>query len=265
MGDPFAIDGPALISFSGGRTSGYMLRRILDSGLRPDVRIAFANTGRERPETLDFVHEIESRWGCDLAWLERPDGGGFRRVSYETASRDGSPFASLIAQRKFPPNPVTRFCTQELKIRAIRDWMRSEGFDHWTMVVGIRADEPSRVARMRAPTADRWDRIVPLADAGVTEADVLAYWRAQPFDLRLRTWEGSCDLCFLKGAAKIRRILEDRPDLAAWWVGQESKGATFRSDRPDYAAQLRAVQQQVRMPFACEAEMDDLGDCICHE
>lgn len=29
--DPFLIEGPAVISFSGGRTSGYMLRRILDA------------------------------------------------------------------------------------------------------------------------------------------------------------------------------------------------------------------------------------------
>lgn len=32
--DPFLIEGPAVISFSGGRTSGYMLRRVLDAGLQ---------------------------------------------------------------------------------------------------------------------------------------------------------------------------------------------------------------------------------------
>jgi len=32
-----------------------MLRRILDEGLRPDVHVIFADTGKERNETYDFV------------------------------------------------------------------------------------------------------------------------------------------------------------------------------------------------------------------
>ena len=53
----FAIDGPAYVSFSGGRTSGYMLRKILDAhgGVLPsNVHVIFANTGDELPPTLDF-------------------------------------------------------------------------------------------------------------------------------------------------------------------------------------------------------------------
>lgn len=38
MSDPFNLrgTGPALVSFSGGKTSGYMTRRILDHGLDDD-------------------------------------------------------------------------------------------------------------------------------------------------------------------------------------------------------------------------------------
>lgn len=61
--DHFKIDGPAVISFSGGRTSGLMLRRCLDAGLQPDVHVLFANTGKERPETLDFVRDCGLNWG----------------------------------------------------------------------------------------------------------------------------------------------------------------------------------------------------------
>jgi 3'-phosphoadenosine 5'-phosphosulfate sulfotransferase (PAPS reductase)/FAD synthetase len=69
---PFHIDGPALISFSGGRTSAYMLRRILDEGLRPDVHVVFADTGRERDETYAFVREVEEQWGAEIHWVKRP-------------------------------------------------------------------------------------------------------------------------------------------------------------------------------------------------
>ena len=49
----------------------------------------FANTGREREETLAFVRECGERWGVAITWLERPAGGGFRVVTPDTAAREG--------------------------------------------------------------------------------------------------------------------------------------------------------------------------------
>lgn len=146
--NPFEIEGPAVISFSGGRTSGYMLRRILDEGVRPNVHVLFANTGRERPETLQFILECQTRWGVPIHWLERGRG----EVDWAKCGIDGEPFADLITKKKFLPNPIARFCTQELKIKPMRDWMMAQGYDHWTNAVGIRADEPRRIAKMRAGT-----------------------------------------------------------------------------------------------------------------
>jgi len=219
---PFVIEGPAMISFSGGRTSGYMLRRILDEGLRPDVHVIFADTGKERNETYDFVRTIAERWAVPVHWVHRP---GY--------------FAQLITDRNYLPNPVARFCTQDLKLKPMREWMLAAGHEHWTNVVGIRADEPRRVARIREASEtrkERWDIVLPLAETGVTEADVMAFWAAQPFDLALKRHEGNCDLCFLKGPKIRQQIMRDRPDLTVWWAAQEARiGATFRNDCPSYA------------------------------
>lgn len=272
--DPFRIEGPALISFSGGRTSAYMLRRILDAHggeLPADVHVTFANTGKEREETLAFVAECGSRWNTGIHWLERGEDGAMREVSFASASRSGEPFKALIDQRGYLPNPVTRFCTSELKIRVMRDYARSLGWKNWTNVLGLRADEPARVARVaRANTnRDPWDNAMPLAKAGVTEADIMAYWNAQPFDLRLSRGEGNCDLCFLKSAATISAIIERRPDLATWWAEAEAEaraskpsGATFRMDRPSYAKLIEAVKRQDRFDFG---DRDRLSDCFCTE
>jgi hypothetical protein len=56
------------------------------------------------------------------------------------------------------------------------------------------------------------------------------------FDLQLDQHEGNCDLCFLKGAGKIQRIMRARPDLADWWIQMETvieggAGGTERTRR----------------------------------
>lgn len=234
---PYRITGPAKISFSGGRTSAYMLRKILDAHggqLPDDVHVLFANTGKELDETLDFVHACSQRWGVPVHWIERdPDSEtGYREVTYETAARAGEPFQRLIEDRNYLPNPVTRFCTQELKIRAMKAWMMDHGYEHWTNVIGLRHDEPRRVTRIRSSTEkDRWGIDLPLDDAGVVVADIDAYWKASPFDLGLKKWEGNCDICFLKGKAKRMRIMRDTPSAAHWWIAQEVTVRTPKTDR----------------------------------
>jgi hypothetical protein len=89
-----------------------------------------------------------------------------------------------------------------------------------------------------------------LADAGVAQADVQAFWKAHSFDLGLdfrdgTTALGNCDLCFLKGPYQITSLVLDKTERAVWWAGQEQKiGATFRSDRPSYAAMLKFSKDQ---------------------
>jgi 3'-phosphoadenosine 5'-phosphosulfate sulfotransferase (PAPS reductase)/FAD synthetase len=267
--DPFLITGPAVISFSGGRTSAFMLWRILQAhgGTLPDdVVVSFQNTGREMPATLDFVRDCGEFWGIEVVWLEyRRDAATGHvstvRVTYDTASRAGEPFAQMIGGKMMLPNPVTRFCTIELKIRALKRWLMTElGWLHWRNVVGLRADEMGRVERALGPQRDRWTNLTPLADAGVTKMDVLRFWRGQNFDLALAgPWEGNCDGCFLKSRGAIARMMADHPERMEWWVASEhriestkrpGKGSVFRSDRDDYATMAHDVRDQGVLPMS---------------
>jgi len=72
MKNPYRIDGPAVISFSGGRSSGFMLYNILeayDGKLPDDIQVVFSNTGLEHRETYEFIHRIEENW-TPITWLE---------------------------------------------------------------------------------------------------------------------------------------------------------------------------------------------------
>jgi len=82
MASPYILpNGNVAIAFSGGRTSAYMLHQILEaSGDLPErVIVSFQNTGREMPETLDFMQECGDRQGdwifdTEGALCQAPDG-----------------------------------------------------------------------------------------------------------------------------------------------------------------------------------------------
>jgi hypothetical protein len=259
--DPFKIDGPTCISFSGGRTSAYMLWRVLQSngGLPAEAVVCFANTGKEEEATLRFVDRCSREWGVPIQWVEyRAPPSTFEVVTFDTASRGGEPFEALMRHRSLLPNPMTRFCTTELKIRPMARLLRSRGFEGtmddlenfaW---LGIRADEPRRLTKMGVGRA-------PLAAAGIGSQDVGAFWRSHPFDLALpnqggKTMHGNCDLCFLKPAAQVKSLICEKPERAVWWARMEreipalgrttANGSVFRMDRPGYAAMAKLAVAQ---------------------
>ena len=103
--DPYRVPRPAVISFSGGRTSGYMLKHVLDAhgGRLPgDVAVVFANTGMEcHPATLDLVAACGRAWAMDIVWVEY-DWDLPRRtrvVHHPTAPRDGQSYERLVGCR----------------------------------------------------------------------------------------------------------------------------------------------------------------------
>jgi 3'-phosphoadenosine 5'-phosphosulfate sulfotransferase (PAPS reductase)/FAD synthetase len=280
----YQMSGTTVVSSSGGRTSAYMLRQVLDTNDDlSELIVTFANTGKEHPATLDFVQECSERWGVPIVWLEyRNDERGFAIVDYQTASRDGQPFEDLIRKRSYLPNPVTRFCTIDLKIRIIHKYLRSLGMstedDPVDMMTGIRADEPRRVAKIRHRKSTSESKhatmVMPLADAGVGVQDVTNFWKAQPFDLMLptingRTLEGNCDLCFLKGAKQVYSIIASDRQKAEWWARMErtakssssttGDGALFRFDRPSYQQMLDYSDTQLDM----FADHDEAIACFC--
>jgi 3'-phosphoadenosine 5'-phosphosulfate sulfotransferase (PAPS reductase)/FAD synthetase len=265
--NPYLINSPTCISFSGGRTSAYMLWRVLEAhkmSLPEEAIVCFANTGKEDEATLRFVRDCSTNWRVPIVWIEYQEAENtadrWRLVDFETASRNGEPFEALIRTRNYLPNPVARFCTVELKVRAIHRFLKSIGWTEWDSMLGIRADEPRRLAKIgNQDYGKHEEKCAPLGQAGITKEDVGAFWRAQTFDLGLPnnngvTMHGNCDLCFLKGGAQIMSLIAEKPERAIWWAKMEAlalaskpSGAIFRSDRPSYASMAKFAANQVDM------------------
>lgn len=251
MISPYKIDGPALISFSGGRTSAFMLHEILRAhgGTLPDdVRVAFANTGKEREETLRFVHECGTRWGVHVHWVEwRDDDIGFEAVGFDSASRNGEPFAALIEKKQRLPNWRERWCTGFLKVEAMFALMRSFGHEpgEYAEVIGLRADEELRMWRGKERAdADKRRVAYPLGRAKIMKRDVLAFWARQPFDLGLVPGAGNCTLCFLKSQRTRMALMRQWPGEADWWIEMERSTDGFFDRRTRYAYLAAQVQAQ---------------------
>lgn len=254
LSDPYRIAGPALISFSGGRTSAYMLKMIVDAhgGTLPDdVHVTFANTGKEREETLRFVHDCATLWGIRVRWLEfrsrktsLPIEQRFEEVGYNSASRSGEPFEALIRDKQYTPNAVMRWCTAELKVRVMKWFMQSLGYKNWINVVGLRHDEQHRVAKSRKPNKEAWTNALPLDDAKVSNRDVRAFWRQQDFDLQLLPFEGNCDGCFLKARPKLWEIERTCPGTLQWWSDMETLIRGQFVTEYSYAELMRDVRRQ---------------------
>ena len=265
--NPYKITEPTCISFSGGRTSAYMLYQVLQAhgGKMPDDGIVcFANTGKEEEATLKFVNDCSVNWGVKIHWIEYQDhedpAQRYKEVTYETASRNGEPFEAIIRKRQYLPNPVTRFCTSELKIRTMACFLKHSGlFDDCTKSelenaswIGLRYDEDRRATKIK----DK--RRIPLFTAGVTVQHISDFWNQQSFNLELptykgRTLAGNCDLCFLKPLNQVATLIAENPARATWWVKMEAlalalaskpSGATFRKDRPNYESMVKFAADQ---------------------
>lgn len=277
---------PLAIMFSGGRTSGYMLHVLLEiyGGSFPEdrVKVLFQNTGRELPETLDFVQRCSSEWNVPITWLEfsSTEPNRLRVVDHDSASRKGEPFRDLFTMpvnhrdgTRSPlhrlPAPWNRTCTGELKLNlANRYLIKVLGWPRtYYSAVGLRVDELSRVIRQRRRTYRRYVSVHPLYNLGVSQHDVVDFWSEQAFDLDLDPSEGlgNCDLCFLKPADRIKKIIASRPYLADFWIELEEMPRKYRAFRPDRPSYRELRDQALAGNLGYEREDPFINDCSCTE
>lgn len=222
--------GLILVSFSGGRTSALLARMMQVSPLWSGHRkiFVYANTGKEREETLRFIKECDERWSLGVVWVEaaidprKRFGTKHRIVSFESAIRNTDPasehhpFIAMVKKYGIPTHAFPH-CTRELKERPIASFMASTfpGQAYQT-AIGIRADEAHRVKAKPG-------YIYPLVDLRIDEEAVRTFWDRQGFDLGLKDYEGNCDLCFKKSLRKRLTILAQNPQLASFWAALEGE------------------------------------------
>ena len=221
-----------VISMSGGRTSGFMGKWMIDNkeivakhyGIPLNLLkyiFVFANTGMEAEESLEFMRDTSDNFNMDCVWLEgvanhgKKIKTGFRQTSFEKAYRIEQykdvkhPMHDYIIKYG-QPNQSYMSCTRELKQNTIVSYLESIGLSEQEVytAIGIRTDEATRCS----DSAHKRNLIYPLVDIRPTnEPEILTWWKQYEWDLKIERHMGNCVMCYEKCSISLNKVYNEMP------------------------------------------------------
>ncbi|WP_188262694.1 phosphoadenosine phosphosulfate reductase family protein [Azospirillum tabaci] len=271
-----------VLGLSGGRDSAALAVFMRQHHPELDIEYFFTDTGKELPEVYEFLGRLEGFLGKPIERLN-PD-------------RD---FDFWLTQYKhFLPSPKTRWCTRQLKIRPMEQWLRPslEAGVKVVSYIAIRADEDYREGY--ASTHPNLSVRLPFRERGIDKDGVLdlldAYGVGLPDYYRWRSRSG-CTFCFYQQKIEWVRLLDEHPDAfdeakryeknavehgsPFTWSQGESLEELARPERiaqikEEHVKRLARLEQRRRVnPLRSDAEPLDIDDiygtakvCIsCHK
>ncbi len=257
-----------VVLFSGGRTSAFLAKYIKEHPYYKNSIFVFMNTGKEREETLIFADRCDKEFGLNLVWLEakvnneKGKGTTYEIVDFDSASINGEPFEAML--KKYPlPNNMASNCTRELKQRPIDTYLRDNyKYCDIIRIIGIRADEAHR----KSNNAIKENVIYPLCDEVKIDSKFIRnWWEKQSFDLKLKDYEGNCDLCFKKSLKKRLTIIKENPESAKWWLEMENKYSSEDIPRFDLRTNksISELVEMAKQPFTKAQDLHELSQQQC--
>ena len=133
-----------------------------------------------------------------------------------------------------------------------------KGGAEYVSLIGLRADEQTRVSRVHARPATEGEHIyTPLHEAGVDRAQVNASWDGHPMDLNTppELNISNCVYCFLKPPVSMAMVRETSPGIPGipgtpsspdWWANLEEnygRGRPHTRRKGNLHAIVRPVRQ----------------------
>ena len=196
-----------IMGLSGGRDSAALAVYLRDRV--PDIQYFFCDTGAELPETYDFLARLEAYFS--------------KRILRLGTGRDFDHY--LDVYRGALPSPQMRWCTKQMKIKPLEQWIDKTFGDRKVIsYVAIRADEPSRQGYLS--TKPNIEVVYPLRDDGIDKDGVMRILEEAgvglPAYYEWRTRSG-CYFCFFQRKAEWIGLSERHPDLFQKAVDYENK------------------------------------------
>ncbi len=209
-----------VLGLSGGKDSSalavYMRDRV------PEMEYFFSDTGKELPETYDFLDRLEAFLGKPIVRLNMD------RDSTKNRDFDHwlTPYGGLL------PSSQVRWCTINLKIRPFEEYIGEDKAYHY---IAIRADEQDRIG-YKPPKISGLHNIepkYPFKEDGITKADVYSILEesgvGMPDYYKWRTRSG-CYFCFFQRKSEWVGLLEQHPDLFELAKAYEKPNPNAKTD-----------------------------------
>ena len=188
-----------ILGISGGRDSAALAVYMRETHPELDIEYFFTDTGKELEEVYRFLDRLEGFLGKTITRLN-PDR------DFEFWLRE---------YNHFLPSPRTRWCTRQLKLRPLEQWLRPD-LDAGVVVnsyVAIRADEPHREGYQA--THENMRVHLPLREAGIDRAGVIetlvSAGVGEPEYYSWRSRSG-CTFCFFQQKIEWVRLSREHPD-----------------------------------------------------
>jgi hypothetical protein len=218
--------------------------------------VIFCDTGREHQKTYKFINDFEAYEKIPII-----------RLKYNNAE---NPFNALLQKNKYKviPNRVKRICTDELKIKTCKRYLKSIGIKKFENFIGFRFDEELRVKRRFQKFKNVIDKF-PLYENKIDKFIINEFWKNKPYNLEIPSILGNCTLCFMKGKNAIISILMLYPELADEWIADELKSKElYKSNAHTYfpnitIEQLKNIAQNNLFKDINLEELNPAYNCVC--
>lgn len=223
------------VSVSAGYSS--VMMAVMMKEWYPDHNIVYgmANPSKERPESLGFMQQAADHFGFDLVWIEavineeKGKGTDYKIVEYQDLDRKGEIYEKGIKTYGIP-SVINKWCNRELKLIPMTKFCNDYfGRGNYSVAIGIRADEIDRVSKDYKTN----NIFYPLVDHKLGTRDRNKFWENQPVKLKIKAYEGNCDMCFEKSNRKLMTIYKENPQLTDWWVDMFDKYGKIKIDGKD--------------------------------
>lgn len=160
-----------------------------------------------------------------------------RRITWVT----GKTFDKVLDSAGTLPDPLRRYCTNQMKMQPMFDWWRKTINKPCEFRLGFRANEVERANRTSAKTnsegflemkaiigkrgsLNKWGMVpwqkptYPLIKDNIYKDKIEKYWQDKPVRF---AWMNNCVGCFHKHPVLIRKMYDKHPAKIEWFASKE--------------------------------------------
>jgi hypothetical protein len=213
-----------ICSTSSGYTSVMMAIKMKEWYPECNVINVMANTGKEDIRSLEFMNECDKYFGLNLVWLEaffheKGKGNYYKITTFKDLCTNGDLFEQGIKKYGIP-SVANKWCNRELKLVPMTKYANDIfGKNNWSVAIGIRTDEIDRISENYKTN----NIFYPPFEHGINQKERNKFWKDKPIKLKLKAYEGNCDVCFEKSNRKKMTIAVENPEKLIWWDEMEKK------------------------------------------